>query len=81
MARWVGESLELSSTSSTGWWKNGTPEEAGPGPTDFRMRLAFTRGTSDNDELLLRVTLSDEKGELDYRFHRVLPGLLPAPGN
>lgn len=63
--RWVGTSLELTSTTFSGWWKNSEPDRAEPKPTDFRMRLTLTPGL-DANELKLRVFVSDEKGELEY---------------
>jgi hypothetical protein len=70
-AHWVGRSLELSSTSFSGWWSNSEPNTAQPRPTDFRKRLTLIPG-SEPDELLLRVQVSDEKGELEYlqKFYR-----------
>jgi hypothetical protein len=65
LARWVDTSLELTSTTFSGWWKNAEPERAQPRATDYRIRLTLTPGVN-RDQLLLRVMLSDEKGELEY---------------
>jgi hypothetical protein len=65
-ADWVGGLLELASTSFSGWWSKSEPDRAQPRPTDFRKRLTLIPG-SEPDELLLRVQVSDEKGELEYR--------------
>lgn len=65
-ARRVGESIELSSTTFSGWWKNGDPAAAKAKPTDFRSRLTLAPGAREN-QLVLHATLSDEKGEVEYR--------------
>lgn len=70
-ARWVDRELELAATTFSGWWRTSTPDQAQPKPTDFRQRVLLTQGGTP-DELVLRATLTDEKGEVEYvqRFHR-----------
>jgi hypothetical protein len=64
-ARWVGQHLELFSVTSTGWWKDDTPDVAKPKPTDFKKRMRIVAGQT-VDDLSIRVELGDEKGELEY---------------
>jgi len=68
--RWIGASLELTSTSSSRW-QTEAPESAPPAETDFIERLTLTPGDPP-DRLRLHVVVSDEKGELEYvqRFVR-----------
>ena len=70
-AHWAGASLEISSTTSTGWWKTVTPDRAEPQVTDFKKRFTMQLN-ADAGELSLRALLVDEKGELEYVqvFHR-----------
>lgn len=64
-ARVTGDVLALGSTSFSGWWRDGGPEQARPAPTDFKKRVTLSRGAA-SDLLAVRVELSDEKGELEY---------------
>lgn len=63
--RATDEALELASTTFSGWWRNGGPENAKPNVTDFKRHYTLTRGR-EPDQLLLRVHVADEKGELEY---------------
>jgi hypothetical protein len=64
-AQSTADTLELACTSFSGWWRSGGPDDAKPRATDFRRRFVLTRG-SDPAQLLLRVYVADEKGELEY---------------
>ena len=64
-AHWSASSVELTSTTSTGWWRSADPESASGRATDFEKRIALTLDP-DANHLSLRVTLSDEKGQLEY---------------
>jgi hypothetical protein len=70
-ARLIDGALDLRSTTFNGWWRNGRPEDAQPRITDFRRHVVLRSGP-DDDHLLLRVQLADEKGEVEYvqRFRR-----------
>jgi hypothetical protein len=65
VARWVNAALQLTSTTASGWWKDVEPDRAPSRITDFRKQLTLRPG-SGPDQLLLRVVLGDEKGELEY---------------
>ena len=70
-AREQGPSLDVTSTTSSGW-KSTRPEKTEPAATDFKKHLVLEIDSA-TGELLLHVTLGDEKGELEYvqRFRRV----------
>ena len=64
-AHFAGGVLDVASTTFTGWWRDGGPDAAKPKATDYRRRLTLTQG-SHPDQLVLRVHLADEKGEVQY---------------
>ncbi|MEZ5288406.1 MAG: hypothetical protein R2712_27090 [Vicinamibacterales bacterium] len=66
MAEWTGATLELTATTYTGWWRSAAPADVQPRPTDFHMRFVLSQGEVP-DELVLHATLTDEKGEVEYR--------------
>jgi hypothetical protein len=64
--RVAGDVVDVVSTTSSGWWTDGDPAEAGPKVTDLLRRYTMAPGGSP-DQLVLRVSLSDEKGHVEYR--------------
>ena len=64
--RVAGDVVEVASTTSSGWWRDGGPAEAEPKVTDLLRRYTMAPGGSP-DQLVLRVYLSDEKGRVEYR--------------
>jgi hypothetical protein len=70
-ARRAGAEIEMTSVSSSGWWRDGGPHGAAAQPTDLKKLLRLVPG-GDADHISLRVALADEKGELEYVqiFHR-----------
>ena len=57
--------LDVTSTTFTGWWRDGNPGAAKPKATDFKRHFTLTPG-SQPDQLVLRIHLADEKGEVEY---------------
>ncbi|MGE3274638.1 MAG: hypothetical protein AB7O67_05970 [Vicinamibacterales bacterium] len=70
-ARWTGEALELQATTFSGWWKDAPPEAVSGSPEQLDMRLVLAAGATPED-IVMRATLKDEKGEVEYvqRFKR-----------
>src|SRR5512143_2214656 len=60
-ARWNGDALEVTSTTSTGWWKDVSPEKAAPAATDFKKQLVIMPDAI-TGQLSVHVSLADEKG-------------------
>jgi hypothetical protein len=64
-AQWIGPELEIVSVVSSGWWKDGTPDQARQKLGDFQKRVRLVPGKG-VDDLSIHVSVADEKGELEY---------------